>query len=214
MLKRLVTPLRPLLVWAANRRFRRTLRDTPGPISIAVGAGGKVYDGWISSDIGWSKGNYLDVTRPWNLEVEVTRVFGDNMVEHLGLAGTRAFLRHAYDALVPGGSIRLVTPDVEAAARIYLNDPNETARLLVSLREHESQPAHEPVDLLHAVFHGWGHNIGYLFDYQTLAKELDAAGFVEIDRVPLTESLRGFPATDQVGREEAIHFAVEAERPS
>jgi predicted SAM-dependent methyltransferase len=208
MVRRAARAAHPVLVPVATRRFRRAVRDLVGPIRLVVGSGGAEFPGWISTDISWWKGLYLDVTVPWGTRADM--VFADNVIEHLGLDGARAFLRNAHEALTPAGRIRIVTPDVEAAARIYLEDPDLTSSILESLREHHHQPAVHSVDLLHAVFHWWGHSDGYQFDMRALTAELEAAGFADVTKFDMREASEGFPPTVQTGREAPTHFAVEA----
>ena len=77
---------------------------------------------------------------------------------------------------MPGGRIRLSTPDLERAARAYL-DRSEVG---VDHLEHYSGSAittEHPLDLVRMLFSYNEHWAGYLYDEESLAIELRRAGF-------------------------------------
>jgi predicted SAM-dependent methyltransferase len=125
---------------------------------------------------------YLDLTRPWPVPAgSIDRIYGDNVVEHFSLDAARIMLRYCYDALRPGGAIRLATPDLERTARAYLEDPQLTAAHLERHCRH-GFPAHYPADMLRVTFAYHGHHRGYIFDWASLSTELSTAGFSDVRR--------------------------------
>ena len=181
---------------------------------VHVGAGPVRLDGWANTDLSGKADYYLDATGHWPA-TGVTHVFADNVIEHLTLDGARAFLREARAAMTPGGRIRLVTPDAEASARAYIDRTPDLEALIVRHRMNGYAMAH-PADVLRVVFSLNGHHNGYVFDLASMRAELEAAGFVNVERVPMGESsdpeLRGIDSrTEPI--DDLLLLTVEAERP-
>ena len=183
------------------------------PVMIHIGSGRASLPGWIDTDIQWRCPAYLDATVPWPLPADtVDFVYGDNVVEHLTLAQGRLAYRHAFDAMRPGGVMRLATPDAEASARNYLNGAKEGMARNVEL----GHQMDHPVQALAQVWVGAKHYLGFVYDYSALSSELEKVGF-EVRRVPTGQSdhaelrnleLRTHPA------EAATQLVVEAVKPS
>jgi hypothetical protein len=85
---------------------------------------------------------------------------------------------------MPGGRIRVVTPDAETSARVYLERSDATDRLLAYIRDEEDAAARYPVDVLNAAAHWYSHHEGYMWDFDALNAEMEAAGFSDIRRCP------------------------------
>ena len=180
----LVAVRAPLL----SRRFRKAVAAAPGLVKLNVGAGEVQLDGWINTDIAWWSQMYLDLTKPWPIPPQsVDRIYGDNVIEHFPLEVGRLVLRHCYDALRPGGRIRLATPDVERTARAYLEDPGLTADHLARHRRH-GYPAEHAVDMLRVTYAYHGHHRGFCYDWAALSAELAASGFARIRRCEAGQS--------------------------
>lgn len=171
----------------AVSRTRRALQGGP-PYKVQVGSGPRRLPGWLNTDIGWRADLYLDATRSWPTPPgTVSHIYADNVIEHVRMKQARILLRHAHSALRPGGAIRLVTPDVGRMARAYLDDA-ELTRAHLERNRRVGHDVHHPIDLLRVTFHESGHTLGYLWDYESLAAELTAAGFVSVQRCELGES--------------------------
>ncbi len=201
---------------AGSRRLRRLVATSSPPYRVELGAGVTPRQGWISTDA-WRAAPYnLDATQPWPFPPgSVSHVFGDNMIEHVSLDGARALFRHAIEAMRSGGRIRLVTPDAERCAAAYL-EGGELARAQLDAHRGAGMRVEHRVDILRAVFVEYGHADGYAWDYESLSAELDAGGFVSIERCELEHSkdpaLRGLEwRTLPVDR--VLMMAVEARRP-
>lgn len=163
-------------------RFRRAV-ESSGPVRVNIGAGLHPAEGWLNTDIHWRTRHYLDVLKPWPVPRDkVTHIYADNVIEHFTIPQVRQLLNCAHQALAPGGSIRLVTPDVEAIARAYL-DNSDLAREHLERHKRHGYSIHHDVDLLRITFSESEHWRGFCFDAKSLGAELLAAGFVNLRQV-------------------------------
>jgi predicted SAM-dependent methyltransferase len=200
----------------ASARLRRALASSAGSnLRIHVGAGRVKLRGWLNTDASWRAHLYLDVTRPWPTNTgRVAFIYGDNVIEHMRLDDARAFLRYAFVALRPGGVIRLATPDIQAIARTYLDDP-VGSEMLLRWHRRGGRLADHRVDHLRIYFTEWGHARGYMYDESALGAELVAAGYANPHRVGVGASahpeLCGLEG--RVDEEAAIQLVMEATKP-
>lgn len=172
-----------------KQALRSVLKSDPGPYRIMIGASTTSKPGWIATDVSWRAKYYLDATRPWPVpNGSVSHVYADNMIEHLTLPQARNFLANAFEALAPGGRIRLVTPDIGALARIYLDGPAEAREAILSRSRDQGLIAEHKVDLLRVPFTEHGHHLGYLWDREALAAELRTTGFSALEWPAVMES--------------------------
>jgi predicted SAM-dependent methyltransferase len=158
--------------------------------------------------------NYLDATSPWPVaDGSVQYVFSDNVIEHIPLAAGRAMLQQAYNSMVPGGVIRLVTPDIRKHVEMYLagassveSDVAKEYRAMGLVVEHS-------IDLIRIPIGAFGHHEGYVYDYEVLEQELKRAGFHSVVQCEMGESeheaLRGL---DIRLAQEGAQIVVEATR--
>ena len=169
-------------------RLRRLLAASSPPYRVELGARTGRREGWISTDVWWRAQYHLDATGPWPFPSgSVTHVYADNMVEHVPIDGARALLRQAVKAMRPGGRIRLVTPDVERCAAVYL-ERGDLARAQLDAHRGAGTRVEHFIDILRGVFVEYEHDRGYAWDFESLASELDAAGFTSIERCELQHS--------------------------
>ena len=197
-------------------RLRRLLARSTGPYRVELGAGLIRREGWIPTDVWWRARFHLDATRPWPFPPgSASHVYADNVIEHVPIDGGRALLRHSLEALEPGGRIRLVTPDVERCAEVYL-ERGELARAQLDAHRGAGTRVEHAVDILRGVFIEYEHYRGYAWDFEALSAELGAAGFESIERCELEDSsdpvLRGLESR-VLPVDRVTMLAVEARAP-
>jgi predicted SAM-dependent methyltransferase len=200
----------------AARRLSVLVERTPPPYRVELGSYRSRRDGWICTDVSWRSRHWLDATKPWPVpEASVSHVYGDNMIEHVTLDQARFLFGHAHRALVPGGRLRLVTPDAERFARMYLDGGDLLAAHVERNRRHGYRVDHR-VSLLRTVFAEGGHHRGFVWDLDAMSAELDAAGFVRIARCEVGDSedpaLRDLETRTEPS-DRALFLVVEATRP-
>jgi predicted SAM-dependent methyltransferase len=198
----------------ATARGRRTLQSAPRPFRLEIG-GLQPRDGWVITNVNAVTRNYLDATRPWPIEDgALSRVYADNVIEHIPLEGGRVLLAEAYRCLRPGGVIRLVTPDVRAHVEEYLSGSGAVGTPLAGFYRGLGLTVEHPVDLVRIPIGAFGHHVGYVYDFESLKAELERAGFVEVEQRGLNESPHAdLAGIDQRTAEEDVQMAVEATRP-
>ena len=199
----------------ATARFRRASRRAQRPIKLEIG-GRKPRAGWLVSDVGALTRNYLDATKPWPLEdASLSYVFADNVLEHLKLDGGRRFLAEAHRCLVPGGVIRVVTPDVRKHVELYLTGDAAVAGKEAGRYRAMGIVVEHPVDLVRTPIGEFGHHTGYAYDFDALRAELLRAGFSDptqhdVGQSP-HEALAGLERRVEEGEAQLIVEAVRSE---
>jgi len=166
--------LRPELraIWYLRHRvpglwlLRWRLRRREAPLRLHVGSGDRILPGWVNIDLKPSRGVDLvaDVTHGLPFH-NVAVVFAEHFLEHLDLLAAVEFLLEAYRVLVPGGKLRLSTPNLDWVWRTH----------------HPGSASPEAALIANRAFHGWGHR--FLWNRALLQQALEACGFTEIQWV-------------------------------
>ena len=108
--------------------------------------------------------------------------YSSHILEHLALEDLRTALRNTYRMLTNGGTFRLVLPDLAQLVEAYLRDSSDEAAVtfvretaLGRERRQRTLPAFV------AEWLGSGQHL-WMWDFKSLRRELEEAGFVEIRR--------------------------------
>lgn len=195
----------------ARMRLRRELHQAQRPIQLEIG--GRVpRSGWIVTNVSALTSLYLDATRRWPLEdSSVKYVYSDNVIEHLSLDAGRAMLAETHRCLVPGGTVRIVTPDLRAHVDMYLQGGSMLDEGAARHYRELGLTVEHPIDLLRVPIASFGHHLGYIYDFETLAAELMLAGFHNPIRCELGESAHSpLAGIDVRNHEGGAQLAVEA----
>lgn len=157
-------------------------------LSIHLGAGSAQLDGWVNIDV-WPSQLALDFR--WGLpfaDGSAERVYLSHTLEHLPYpTAVMELLRDIHRLLAPGGKIRIVVPDIEAAIEAYVaNDRRffegrrESAWPEWDIRTRmESFLGYAGVGPHPGMF-GLAHKFGY--DFETVSRVLQDAGFSSVVR--------------------------------
>lgn len=137
-------------------------------MKLHLGAGKICIPGYINVDILPAPG--IDVvTDIRNLPFKdgsADFIYSCAVIEHMGRAEWKGVLRHWYEKLKPGGTLRLSTADFEAACSRYLRTRNISELLgLVIGGQKDAYDRH-----------------GMVFDYDLLREGLEEAGFTHVRR--------------------------------
>lgn len=210
-----------VLMWRpiGSLMFRRAYRNARkgGNVCLHVGAGGVRLEGWLNTDIlPHLSPLFLDATRRFPIrDNSVSYIFGEHFIEHVPRREALAFLNESFRVLRPGGVLRISTPDVEALARAYLNDPEHVRLLNERNRLLGYQCSCYPVDVLNTAFMADHHVC--LYDAQALRQVLGSVGFQNITRCKVGESrhrpLCGIERHDMGSIEDESTCVIEATKP-
>jgi predicted SAM-dependent methyltransferase len=198
-------------------------------IYAQYGCGHSAPEEWINFDvsptlriqkiplIGKLSKNQLNTTFPSNvlygdiikgLPVEDNSCDGlycSHTLEHLSLTDFRIALKNSYKILKKGGIFRCIVPDLEFAARLYINElerGNNTASIDFVGRNTLLGIVDRPRGLKNFMtsFFGNSHHL-WMWDYQSLSKELKDCGFTEIRRANFNDCEdEYFAYVESVGR--------------
>jgi predicted SAM-dependent methyltransferase len=114
-------------------------QPTPAGRFLNLGCGRRFHPDWCNVDIAPADPAVLahDLTRPLPFsDGQFLAVYHSHVLEHLPKAGAPGFLAECLRVLEPGGILRVVVPDLETIARLYLanldtglgGDPDAVAR--------------------------------------------------------------------------------------
>jgi predicted SAM-dependent methyltransferase len=134
------------------------------PVRLHVGSGKARLEGWVNLDYQDLPGVDVvcDVTKGLGFR-NVEAVFAEHFLEHLALDDAVRFLEECHRALVPGGWVRLSTPNLEWVWHThYRLDMTPVEKRNASLR-------------LNLAFHGWRHQ--FVWNRDLLAEALTCCGF-------------------------------------
>lgn len=193
---------------------------------VSIGSGDDVRTGWFNTDYTPRRPgvHFLDATQPYPFgDGQVDRIYSEHMIEHVPATAGMAMLGHCFEALRPGGRIRIVTPDAFQVCRLITDKSSPDVR---AYSEALYQAAHMPTPAVkglgvayNIVTHDWGHV--FLYDFDTMRDFMAHVGFVKIERKPVLESddpaFRGqerhqHNVGDLINAFESM--AVEAEKPA
>ena len=144
---------------AAARREREIVARR-----LHVGAGRMRLEGWTNVDLQALPGVDVvaDVTRGLRFR-DVEAVFAEHFLEHLPVDAAIDFLLETHRVLVPGGWMRLSTPNLDWVWSTHY-------RL-----DAEPEEKRDAAVRLNRAFHGWEHR--FLWNREMLAEALGACGF-------------------------------------
>ncbi|GAB0058707.1 hypothetical protein SIID45300_03062 [Candidatus Magnetaquicoccaceae bacterium FCR-1] len=158
-----------------------TPHPAPMPVNglrLHLGCGKNILPGWINIDLEPAPEVFchnLENPLPF-LENSVLYVYSEHFLEHLSADGIMTLLGEIHRVLLPGGVLRLSTPDLRVLIDMYLRkDLGEFAALGWS-----------PCELMNEGMRAWGHR--YVMDAEELARRLNAAGFPLVKWLPWRQS--------------------------
>jgi predicted SAM-dependent methyltransferase len=182
---------------------------------LDIGCGKKVNETFVSLDYYWHPD--LDVCHDAThglpfADSSFKGVYSEHCIEHLELRQADVVFGEILRVLRPGGTLRIIVPDLELYARRYLalHDGQHSESLPYSELD-AVDGLYTPAMSVSRIYKDWGHR--FIYDFQTLEALLDRHGFADITR----ESYRsGRDATMLQDSAEHVKESlyVEASKPS
>jgi predicted SAM-dependent methyltransferase len=167
------------------QKSQKFFSSIDGPFKLQLGCGGRIKPGWINTDLSQnSEGSVdgiLDLRRPFPFASETClEIYSNHVFEHLPYPNiAEHILRESHRILVPEGLFRVVVPDLQS-----FQDPNRYeewklyAEWVLSCKNPEIVFGTQAEVVNHLFRQGGQHH--FIYDYDTIYKLLEKAGFREI----------------------------------
>ena len=142
-------------------------------VKIHFGSGAHRLNGWINVDLNFRchPDVILDVGKCIPVpDASVDHIFSEDLIEHLEYKDDKFFIQECYRILKPGGIMRILTPNLEAIVRQYVD--RDVGTLNWYDKEYGCRTFGE---MLNAAMRGMGHR--FIYDEETLRLALEEAGF-------------------------------------
>lgn len=131
---------------------------------------------------------YMNLNKRWKYKSDsVDTVYASHLFEHLTQENAIKFLSEAFRTLKPGGSMRLVMPDLYLHAKEYVNTyshndskPAENFMWALNLHKGGQYPPNRPVHNFLGALQGFPHQHKFMYDQATLKKLVESVGFNNI----------------------------------
>ncbi len=156
-------------------------------VKINLGSGHWKFDGWVNVDIDLESlpDVVADLACGLPFSSGVARLMHtEDFIDQLELERAAEFLKECHRILAPGGVLRVLTPDVQQLAHLYLNDPD---RLKALWTQHVGVPLElgTVAEILNLGMRFAGHT--FLYDEETFKALAAGCGF-EAHRVAYQQS--------------------------
>jgi predicted SAM-dependent methyltransferase len=103
----------------------RALATIPSGARIHLGCGDIKLEGWINLDVGRRSEADIRVDLRGGLPLRpqsVSRIYSEHLLEHLCVEDGQTLLTDCFNALEPGGVMRIAMPDLKHLVDAYLGD--------------------------------------------------------------------------------------------
>jgi predicted SAM-dependent methyltransferase len=163
-----------------RRRIRERLSSAPDPLFLNLGSGprGARDPHWLNVDGVFDRNVefLVDFTRPLPFpDDSFDGVFTEHVLEHFTLEEGERLVRELHRVLRPGGCLRVVVPDAELIMRRYFDAPDALVARRAADRD---ETAMETVNS----YFRQRYEHQFLYDWTTLKKLLERAGFGTVTR--------------------------------
>src|ERR1039458_1972055 len=147
---------------------------------LKLGAGRHAEPGWLATDINPKYRDivYMDATKPWPLPSNVfTAIHCEHLIEHMTYDHGQALLRESRRTLLPGGVLRVSTPDM-ALIRALLDGRNLRYVEHSNSELRDGQNRRNPIFAVNRLMRDWGHT--FIYDEATLTEAMMNCGFSKV----------------------------------
>ena len=179
-------------IFATDGRLRDDYLRSAEVAKLHIGGGPRLLPGWLNADIAIVPGVVrMDATQPFPFQdAAFEYCYTEHMIEHVSYEGGERMLRECRRVLRDGGVLRVTTPDLAALVALCGEKLSELQEQYLAWFCRECLPAGRPVtpaNVFDGMFRLWGHT--FIYDEATLTDSLRRAGFRDIQRCRLLESV-------------------------
>jgi len=168
--------------------LKQVHRYSGSELKLHLGCGRNRKAGWVNIDLSDEADLHLDLREPLPFaENSASMIYSEHFLEHLEYPDQALnFLKGSLRVLRPGGLFSVGVPDTEGPLKSYASGDDG---YFLDVREHW-HPAwcNTRMHNLNYHFRQKGQH-KYAYDYETLARVLDEAGFVSVARRPFKPDL-------------------------
>jgi predicted SAM-dependent methyltransferase len=204
----------------AKYEIARYLAQTAQP-KLNIGAGGNRIPGWLNVDLHPPPGvTCMDASQRWPFEDgSLHAILCEHMIEHVSKPAGEHMLREMRRTLAPGGSARIITPDLNwFAARVLQPASQREHEYLQFVSGFMKRPSTTWCDAINLCFYEHGHR--YIWSIEELKAALVRAGFGELHvsraahpRQDVFRGVEGHPRLIGLDNDAMEAFAIEVTAP-
>jgi predicted SAM-dependent methyltransferase len=156
-------------------------RRLKGAEKLHLGCGSRHFDGWSNIDLVGPQGTIKwNLTRPIPAKLNSVRfIYSEHFIEHIARSEAALLLENCFDLLIPGGVIRISTPNLGFLVEQY------RVGCVSEWRDMGWAPE-TPAQMLNEGLHLWNHK--FVYDYNELSRALREAGFQTLRAVSWRDS--------------------------
>lgn len=166
-------------IFKHQRGVRQAKKYRGSLVKLHLGSGSNLIPGYLNVDLDFKQCLQLDLREklPFQ-EKSVSHIYSEHLWEHLLDQYAKQLFQECFRVLTAGGHFSVGVPDGEQSLKSY------SAQLPVrnfKLADFEDLPFNPTrMQLVNQLFRRFGHH--YIYDFETMAKMLKDAGFVNIQR--------------------------------
>jgi predicted SAM-dependent methyltransferase len=196
-----------------NQKLQLFFLPSDKPKFLNIGCGDNHKKEFINIDYNWRPGinlcwniNYSLPIKPDSME----GVFSEHCMEHLSYDEAQRALSDFFRVLKPGGVVRISVPDAELYLETYHKQKHGEEAQFPYERFAAERSLDTPMMHVNGTFRFHGHQ--YAYDFETMAKQLQTAGFESIERMSFHKGNLKELLIDEPWREcESLY--IEAKKP-
>jgi len=160
---------------------------------LHIGCGGNILDDWLNADFFPHSDRILrlDATRTFPFAKETfDLIFSEHMIEHVSYSNGLAMLSECHRVLKINGKIRISTPNLQFLIDLYSDNKSELQKQYIKWATDsfiKNVSSYDDTFVINNFVRDWGHL--FIYDEKTLRSSLEKAGFTNIHRCEINESL-------------------------
>ena len=180
-------------VTARNATLIKRYMDNTAIPRLHIGCGKRQLPGWLNSDYFPTdpKIAHLDATRKYPFSDESLHyIYTEHMIEHVPYEKGVAMLRECYRTLIPGGRLRLATPDLQFLHDLYSAEKTDLQKNYIkwATDNHiEGHNGYKDTFVINNYVRDWGHL--FIYDLSVLKTTLEEIGFKDIAKQKINRSV-------------------------